>query len=308
MSKTSMQVQNFLATNSYQSKTVQEMIWSLCDSKGHDVGNIPFSIDPDNGISASDFADWYDNGFGAGDVVEKGGEIYMLGKTHLNRATIVAKLENDKVVTLEVEMPTEGLKMAKNDICRNFEDALFNSNLQFSHKLLKIVHRYIPETNELVLFSSQSRKGIGVVREVNKQEKLVELYCYFLYESKEVGYSMHEKDICNLREYTFESLTKQSDRNKADLQSFMRKLKRELEKHGKTWNRRLHRVEPVDLRVSAGGYYWYVNEKLQVIRSVDRGTSADMIRANAGNYFKTQLAAMEAAGRAAEFLKDLLAK
>ena len=307
MSKTPLQIQSFLSCNAYRSKSDWEMIAAFCKDKAE--FHIHAEIDPVNGLTASNFIDWYEHGFGAGDIVQKGDETLMLGISHFKAVQSVAKLSDGKILIQDIEIATEGLKIAPDDIQLDFRDAMFLQKLHFSWKDMKLIQKYSPKVNERVIFHGDGIKGLGVVRDVNVQTGAVELYCYFIYETKQCGFSMHERNIVNLQDFWFEPMDNGEERqSKMNGISCQRRLNRELSRYGKTWNERLHRIEPLVMQVPIGKTYWYISDKMVLLQDVEKGLLLSRTRANAGNYFWKRADGEEMLARWHEDLRNRLAK
>lgn len=307
MGKTPLQIQSFLATNAYRSEGDWQMITAFCKNKAD--FDIHAEINPENGLSASDFIDWYENGFGPGDIVQKDAEIIMLGISHFKAAQSVARLSDDKILIQDIEIATDGLKIAPEGIVYDFRDAMFLQELQFSWKDMKLIKKFVPEVDMRVIFHGKGIKGLGVVRDVDPKSGDVELYCYYIYETKECGFSMHEKGIVNLQDFWFEPMDNGDKRqSKMNGISCQRRLNRELGRHGKIWNERLHRIEPIVMQVPVGGSYWYINDKMMLVQDVEKGLQLSRTRANAGNYFWKRADGLETLAEWNEILRNRLAK
>lgn len=306
MAKTNLQIQSFLSVNSYRSETDWEMIAAFCRDKAE--FSILAEIDPENGITASEFIDWYEHGFGTGDVTEYDGRLVILGKTLRNASKIVAMLSDDKILISDLEIASEGLKMASEGDVRKFHDAMLREKLQFNWSDLRLIEKYIPKSNERVIWFGKGQKGLGVVRSVDLKTGEVELFCWFNYNTKQTGFSMHEKDVVNLRDFVFEPMELGENKfSKMNALSCQRRLNRELEHHGKTWNQPRHRVEPVNMQVEKGKRYWYISDKLALVSDIEKGLQTSRNRALAGNYFKTNVQGLEVLGRIMEVICDYLA-
>lgn len=96
MTKTPLQLQSFLANNSYKTDADWQMISAFCKDKAEFFINA--TIDPENGMTASQFLEWYEHGFGPGDIVLKDGKAMMVGISHRNALKIVAILSDDKIL------------------------------------------------------------------------------------------------------------------------------------------------------------------------------------------------------------------
>lgn len=308
MKKTDQQIQCYLSANSFRTQTDWEMIAAFCKDKAEISQNI--EIDPENGITTSDFRTWYDTGFGAGDIVWADGKLGIIGKIDFKGATIVANLSDDTILIPTPQTRYTGLKMASNEEINKFRRAMLKNKLQFSFKTCSLIPKHIPETNERVLFydCNSNIKGVGVVRDVDLTTAEVELYCYFIYQTKQCGYNMHEKGICNLNDFVFESIDNNSQNNSGmNHISCQRRLNRELERYGKIWNQSRHRVEPLDMRVAEGCRYWYIDDKLTLKQDTEKGYQISRNRALAGNYFSDVGMGIEALGRINETIRDYLA-
>lgn len=307
MSKTPLQIQNFLANNIYRSEGDWQMISAFCKDKTD--FNVHAKINPDVGISASDFIEWFENGFGAGDIVENDGEILMLGISHFKAAQSVAMLSDDKILIQDAEIVTEGFKIAPESIACDFRDAMFQQGLQFSWKDLKLIEKHVPKVNDRIIFHGKGIKGLGVVRDVDSKSGEVELYCYYIYETKECGFSMHERGIVNLQDFWFEPMDN-GDKRQSTMNGIacQRRLNRELSRYGKIWNERLHRIEPLTMQVPVGKTYWYITDKMTLKQDVEKGLQLSRTRANAGNYFWNRSDGEEMLAKWHDDLRERLAK
>ena len=307
MAKSPLQIQNFLANNSYRSNADWDMISAFCREKAEFTVNA--AINPENGITASEFIDWFENGFGAGDIVVRDSIVLILGICHYKKVTSIGRLSDDRIITESSEIATEGLKMATKDIQLNVRDMMFTQDLQFSWKEVKLIEKYPPKVNERIIFHGKGIKGLGVVRDVDYKTGEVELYCYYIYETKQCGYNMHEKDIVNLRDFWFEPMDNGDKRqSKMNGISCQRRLNRELNRFGKIWNERLHRVEPVVIQAEVGKNYWYISDKMTLVQETEKGLQTSRTRANAGNYFLKREDGLEVLAKWNEDLRNLLAK
>lgn len=307
MSKTALQIQNFLSVNSYRSEGDWQMIAAYCKDKAD--FDIHAVIDAENGISASDFIEWFEHGFGTGDIVERDGEVLMIGNSYFKAPQIVSKLSDDKIITCDIKVAENGLKMASTGIVQDFRDAMFRQGLQFSWKDMKLTEKYIPSVNERIIFHGKGVKGLGVIRDVDFQTGAVELYCYFIYETKQCGFNMHETGIVNLQDFWFEPMNNGDKRqSKMNGIACQRRLNRELSRHGKIWNERLHRIEPLTMQVPIGKTYWYITDKMTLAQDVEKGLQLSRTRANAGNYFWKRAEGQEMLDGWTENLRDRLAK
>lgn len=307
MAKTDLQIQSFLSENSYRTKDEWLAISSFC--KTITEFSVLAEINPENGITASEFLHWYENGFGAGDVAKRGADVVIIGKTNFKAATIVGILADDKIHIRYLQTPTEGLKMASESEIRNCQHIMSRDKQQFCWTTFRIEDKYIPSVNERVVFYGTGTKGLGVVRSVDLITGDVELYCYYIFETKECKFSMHEAGVCNLNDFEFESMEKEDESRATRMNQgyCQRKLNKVLEKYGKKWNQSRHRVEPIRMQVAIGSHYWYLNDKLVLVQDTENGKQTPRERALAGNYFTSIEQGAEMKRRIVEVIERFLA-
>ena len=289
------QIQNFLASQSFKSEADWEMISIFSKRHGCSLRMKPQYSDC--GLDIATFTAWFNDGFACGEVAKMSGEVVMLGDCTLKNAKIAAKEAAGGVEIVNMTTCITSLEKVSQIVSNEFFEKLAGSYLYFDRDKQVVKRKYVPAINERVVFSNNDMKGLGVIRSFDVESDYVELYCYYIYGTKQVGYSMHEKGICNVRDFDFRpmDITEQ------------RRLKRELEKHGKTWYDRLHRIEPLQVRVDKGSPYWYINDKMKVVQSVDSRSMVSQFRYIAGNYFSSHEEAVEYSGRLSEILRDRLA-
>lgn len=306
MAKTDLQIQSFLAENSFRSKTDWEMISAFCKDKAEFSINIEY--DTEQGITASDFIHWYENGFGAGDIAKIDCTVVVVGETDFKTATIVGMLSGNKILTSDNQIATERLKTASESEIRECRHLMLRDKVQFSWKDFSLIEKYVPSINERVIFHGEGVKGLGVVREIDMLTGEVELYCYYIYTTKRCGFTMHEKGICNLYDYIFEPMDNGDKRqSRMNGLSCQRRLNSELGKFGKIWNQARHRVEPVKIQVEIGKRYWYINDKLCLVSNIEKGLQLSRNRALAGNYFVNVEHGTEVLGKIMEIIREYLA-
>lgn len=307
MAKSESQIRNFLMGSCFYSRTDWNMIASFCKDKA----DLDFIVEfnPENGIKASDFAQWYEDGFGCGDIVEFDGKIGIIGKSDLNAPTIVANLSDDKILISPLQIASERIKMAKNANIDKFNKLMMQERLRFDHKSGSICPRYVPSPDDRVVFEGCGKRGLGVIRDIDHTSGSITLYCYFIYTTNECGYSMHEEGICNLNDYVFEPMNEDDDRlTSANGRACQRRLNTELERYGKRWNQNRHRIEPLEMQVEPGKRYWYINDKMVIVQAYEKNNYLGRERALGGNYFKTAADAAEAREKINDVIRDILAR
>ena len=306
MAKTDLQIQSFLAANSYRSKTDWDMISAFCKDKAE--FSVMTEYNPELGMTASDFIHWYENGFGAGDIAKINDNVVVVGKTNFRTAVIIGTLSDDKIHVIQTEARTERLKSASEDEIKECRHIMLRDKIQFSWKTFELVEKYIPRINDRVIFHGCGIKGLGVVREVDLISGDVELYCYYIYTTKRCGYTMHEKGVCNLHDYIFEPMDNGEQRqSRMNGISCQRRLNSELGKFGKIWNQNRHRVEPIRIQVEVGKRYWYINDKFCLVSDVEKGLQLSRNRALSGNYFCNVEHGTEVLGKIVEIIREYLA-
>lgn len=306
MKKSLYQITNFLSQHSYKSEQELKRILAICQDEG-DISLAPcYEISPDSGIGLMEFLDWNDNYFGAGDICKVEEEMMICGICDFKAATIVGKLSGDKIIISDSKEAQNRLKWPSEEERYNFMCAMMSSGLQFSLKEMKLVEKFVPQPGDRVIFTSTNQSGLGVVRSVHFDTDLVDYFCYYINETEETGYSMHEIGITKLSEVIFEPMNNNASQRqtKGNGIYLQRKLNKVLAKYGKVWNEKLHRIEPLEPLVPIGQRYWYFNDKLELLSDVEAGKMSSRKRYYAANYFKSLQEGMDYMGRIAELLRD----
>lgn len=158
--------------------------------------------------------------------------------------------------------------------------------------------KFVPKINDRVLIWNQNDTKLGVIRAICPDTNEVELYCWFDYKMKKCAYSMHEKDAVTFHEYHFEPMSIIAQR----------RLNTELNKYGKVWYDKLHRIEPLEVKVAVGQHYWYINDKMKIVQETEKGTPTSHFRYIAGNYFNKHSEALDYLEKMVELLRDRLTK
>lgn len=132
---------------------------------------------------------------------------------------------------------------------------------------------YILKDNQQVRLSLLGEKmGLGVFKEVDENGQLV-MYCVKM-ENQPARYSKHEV-VGAVRDFQIEPIS-----------TYERRIfSEELKKCGVAWNGHLKIIDYVQIRVEAGGTYYYLNDLFEVVPCVDKYRSRDTKRWKAGNYF-----------------------
>lgn len=291
--KSTDQILSFIKNNHFHTEEDLSIILTFC-FKHHHFLTIPQEHRhiSDNGITISDFLEWYKSGFGAGDIVEHNGKKFVLGICGVSRITIVG------------EINTEGLTIGKETVdCENYslltgEDRksaltfIARSGYQFDFETGDLVRKYIPAPCDRVDFSNDITKGTGVIKDIDLKTGKITLFCYYLYNTSTIGYSMNEENVCDLYGFSFTKSTRGAQR----------RLNKELAKYGKEWYDKFSRIQPVDYKVEDGEAYYCINDKMRVVRYTEKNGLTSLGRRAVGNYFKNQ----KEAERIAEIMKNML--
>ena len=303
--KTKRQVIDFFKSNHFTTAEDCEMISLFCQNNcGLTPKDFPTFTEP-GVINSQTFIEWYRNGFGIGDIVldEATGSYHVVNDSSVSNIHSCATLPSlektgKKWKPESTELPANTLKSVSEIDNKAMTIMLAEQGYEFDYEKKTLRKKYIPEINERVEFCRGNDVGLGVVRSINPVENSIEFFCYFIYSDKKIGYSMHEPGICDVMSFQFNPMTIVA----------ARRLNRELEKYGKVWNDKLHRIEPVDSKVAKGEKYWYISDKMKIVGDREKGTPTSHFRYIAGNYFKNYDEALEYLGRFQEILRDRLAK
>lgn len=303
--KTKRQVIDFFKSNHFATAEDCEMVSLFCQNNcGLTPKDFPTFTAPGS-INSQTFIEWYRNGFGIGDIVfeKETGSYYVVSNSSIANIQTCAILSNlcktgKKWKPNVVELDATTLSNISETENKAMTISLAEQGYEFDYDKKTLRKKYIPEINERVEFSRGNYIGLGVVRSINPVENSIEFFCYFIYSDKKIGYSMHESGVCDVMSFQFNPMTVVA----------ARRLNRELERYGKVWNDKLHRVEPLDPKVAKGEKYWYISDKMTVVTDREKGTPTSHFRYIAGNYFKSYDEALEYLGRFHELLRDRLAK
>lgn len=294
--KTEIQIQHFLSSQSFKSEADWEMISIFLKKYKYSIQISPKYSD--DGIDISIFTEWFNNGFASGEVALMDGILIILGHCTLSNAKIEAKYHDTGFDFTRSTTSISNLSKVSEERSNEVLRQLSELKMQFDRNREIVTEKYVPAINERVEFYNDKIRGLGVIREFRPEDNYVELYCYYIYNTGEIGYSMHEKGICTVHEFNFSSMTI----------SCLRRLNRELEKHGKVWYDKLHRIEPLKVKTEKGKKYWYINDKMKAVQETEKETPTSQMRYIAGNYFTSLEECTTYLGMFAELLRDRLAK
>lgn len=75
----------------------------------------------------------------------------------------------------------------------------------------------------------------------------------------------------------------------------------------KVWKDALGRIEPLEYEVKEGEPYWYIDDKLSVVKKIEKCTPTSKKRYLAGNYFITYESALNMLSKIRSIINDFLA-
>lgn len=295
--KTEYQVQHFFTSQQFKSETDWEIVQLFCQKRHIRVGTFQPLYYPD-GITGDQFIRWYQEGYACGDVVLFQGEPAIISKSGLEISELLTKISTNPLNFSKTSSQNAELEPLDDTQQFDFHTQLSHKGFEFNRNKLTIVKKWTPTVNDRVLYYNQNESGLGVVRSILPADNKVELYCYYSYTTKQCGYSMHEANTCTFHEFHFEPMTIVAQR----------RLNRELERYGKVWYDKLHRIEPLQVKVDVGRPYWYISDKMKVVQEREKGTPTSQFRYIAGNYFSSHEAALEALDHISDYLRDRLAE
>lgn len=295
--KTEYQVQHFLFSQVFSSPTDWEIIQSYCQKRHIRIGTFRPSYSQ-AGLTSEQFIKWYAHTPARGDIAMLDGCHVIISESGLEVSQICAEISTNPLKISNKAVKTADLVTLPEEEQFRLHVELSRQGLEFDRRRGILTEKYIPSINERILYHNQNEAGLGVVRSILPAENKIELYCYYSYTNKTCGYSMHEWNACTFHEFHFEPMTIVAQR----------RMNRELEKCGKVWYDKLHRIEPIKVKVEVGQPYWSINDKLKVVKNIERGTPTSQQRYIAGNYFQSHEEALEALCDVVELLRDRLAK
>ena len=302
--KTKKQIISFIRANKFSTKEDYELIALYCQSNcGMTPKDFPDFTEP-GGINSQKFLEWYREGFGIGDIAtDNAGCLYMVDSSSVSDVTYCAKLSNVEGIgknwIVEAgKLEPKSLSHISEDSHKRYIISLGMNGYEMDFDEGKLRKKYIPAENERVEFFYGDKRGLGVIRSINPLANMVELFCYYDYDQKKVGYSMHESGMCDV--YGWHFLPMDIIRQ--------RRLNRELNRFGKVWNEKLHRIEPVKPKAEVGERYWYISDKMTLVPDREKNTPTSHRRYLAGNYFLDENEALGYLGKFVELLRDRLAK
>lgn len=291
------QIQHVLFSSVYRSEADWKIVRDFCLARHCRVGTFTPEFSS-TGITAPQFIEWCMNGHGPGDFALQDGKVVLIGECTVDKVNVIGELTGDECNKTDYLTDHCNLSKLGPDLQKTYARKLSLQGLEYSRKKHQILPKYTPKVNERIYLYNNELECIGVIRDINVDCDEIELYCYYSYTSQTVGYSMHERNICNYHDFHFEPM---------DIVA-SRRLNSELNKHGMTWYDRLHRVEPTEYRVKKGEKYWYIDDKMRIVQAIEKETLTSDFRYRAGNYFIDFDQALDCLGKISDILRDRLAQ
>lgn len=282
--KTKGQIEHFLAHKKYKSEVDFDGISLYCKNKFNIKLHRPSKYYPESSeeltpIDYAFFADWLENGYGAGDIVEWEDNIGLVQDGGIKSVRICLKIDRNGPNFDSIVLDGQLIHIAQENATEKIYEALDANGKEFGNPFFCITDKFIPHPGTIVTYQNHKtgEEGVGVVRIVKKTGEVI-MYCWYV-KGKPVRYSMNE-EMGVITDFSFQSVQPADYPRKA--------LDVALAKVGKTWNHFLKRIEPLKMKVEKGSSYWYISDKRTVVQDTEKGTPTSHKRYLAGNYFKRQ--------------------
>lgn len=186
--------------------------------------------------------------------------------------------------TYKITLPTG---VSVNEIETNVEDGVLSVSVEM------VKERYMPKDGDFVTccYEYYTRNWVIIYKKTEHEP----YECSYYYVMKNMGDdTITFDDYCNAQE-TLRPATEEERQELLDA----------LAKEGKRWNADKKCIEELPRwRAKAGGVYYIVNERGEVVRAEDRYSSYDKWLYDFGNYFRTQEATEKVASQIREIFKN----
>lgn len=302
--KTKRQIEHFLAHKKYKSEVDFDGISLYCKNKFNIKLHRPScyyseSTEDIIPLDYATFAEWLENGYAAGDIVEWEGNIGLVQDGDIKSVRICLKIDGNGPVFDFITLDGQLIHLAEENAAEKIYEALDKNNKEFGNPFFCITEKYLPHPGTIVTFQNHKtgQNGVGVIRIVKKTGEVI-MYCWYV-KGEPVKYSMNEY-MGIVTDFSFQPVQPADYPRKA--------LDVALAKVGKTWNHFLKRIEPLKMKVEEGSSYWYITDKRIVVQDTEKGTPASHKRYLAGNYFKRQEDAIRILAEENELRRNFLAE
>ena len=288
--KTIFQILEFLTGNPPASKSDLDIIKTFCAKQYGKQLPVSFSklgISPE-GITSMQFADWYERGYGCGDWVVYQSSPALISHAHYDKSVACCIMNNNVPDIRDIVLDNSELSPAPAIQHTIWTIILSETGYELDLKG-ELLPKYIPSELERVYFSDGLHEGVGAISNVT--ECRVEFHCVFRYDTGTTDYSGNA--TYDLHEWHFRPATIGEGR----------RLNAELSKHGKIWNDRMGRVEPLRAKAEPGQRYWYIDDKMNMVSKIEQQKPTSHFRYLAGNYFLNPQDCLEVLGQFTQILR-----
>lgn len=283
--KSKEQVQKYLSFyRKFKSEKDFLFISSLCKDTFGVRMNTPDQYSED-GLTSDQFYEWLQNGYGAGDVVcleenqeENQENLGIVLNDYGDHVGICFRIAFNCPYSDYITVDKQSIHPAGENGLNRMKMALRENNLEFGNPNLVLTQKYVPKNDTPVSFDSlvDCSSGGGVVKCIDEAGN-VYMHCYYI-DGGDVCYD-GPLLLGNVYDFIF--------RPSSTSDYARKKLETELNKEGMHWNHSRRRLEPNDLR-NADKPYYYISDKLEILKKDDNSSSLASKRYSAGNYFMSR--------------------
>lgn len=241
-----------------------EMVLELCRQE-FGGGSVHKSINPEYKSTFSDFKEWFDNGFGSGDIVRYGKLLCIVSDETPVGVVISVKINSDG----EIDTDPDTISRFRLSDTVGFEkkwveDVLKFNGYSFSQSLSRLVKSYKPKPYERVSVRIRGKQYNGIFESATPSTVSLLLY---ISDGKIVNGYNGEADVNRI--------------NKEGI----KEIDDVLAANGLMWNYREHKVEKIIRRAKKGDTYWYISDKFTLVSGKDTYNLSHNARFKRGNYF-----------------------
>lgn len=291
------QTEDFLKTSPVKSENDWILIKSYLEKQYLQNFELSPNIDENTGVSCIDFVEWFSKGYSNGDMVLFQDDACIVSDSTLNTVTIAVRICENGILSEKITVNIDNVSPLHEETIRRIKLMLYNEGLQYNPGTCCLIERYIPQPGSRIVFTCNTGKIYGIMREIDMEQNKITMYCYWNYNTGEIFHSMHDTlQIEPTVEFEIMSA------------GMYRRMKAEMGKIGFDWNDKIGRVEPVQGKVPVGKAYYHFSDKMKVCKAIEKGGRVSHEHWLAGNYFWNINEALEAQGNISEYLRDRLAK
>ena len=265
MSKTKYQVNRYITHCRFPDDDWQKVL-TYCRS--NKLGYAHKAAHPRSGSSYSQFLEWIESGYGAGDVVRYGHTIGILSTCTPEYSELCAYYTADrKLLISNLQISNDRIMPSTNDDAKMIYGDLRMLGMDFDERLSIIHERLLPKPYMRISYSYNNVHGYGVISEYEGN------YAHFLFgiEGKKVRLDFNIP--------VYELTAKPVDKNDVVVMNDM------LAVANLRWNVSLNQLETIGARAVLGAAYWYITDKFTIGSAIENGTPTCNVRHENGNYF-----------------------